>query len=131
MLIRLLRTHFAPYKRLVAVLVVLQAVQVTAALLLPRLNANIIDNGVLTGDQSYIRSHGALMLVVTLVQGTFAAAAVYVGARAEKPVTWWNRLVRRSRPTDMATRAPTYTAAAAKSPWHRVATSMRAPWERM
>ncbi len=28
-------------------------------------------------------------------------------SRAENPVTWWNRLVRRSRPTDMATRAPT------------------------
>ena len=86
MLIRLLRTHFAPYKRLVAVLVVFQAVQVTAALLLPRLNANIIDNGVLPGDQGYIRSHGALMLGVTLLQGTFAAVAVYVGARVAMSV---------------------------------------------
>ena len=86
MLIRLLRTHFAPYKRLLAVLVALQAVQVTAALFLPRLNANIIDHGVLTGDQGYIRSHGALMLLVTLVQGTFAAAAVYVGARVAMSV---------------------------------------------
>ncbi|HZB72931.1 MAG TPA: ABC transporter ATP-binding protein, partial [Acidimicrobiales bacterium] len=86
MLIRLLRTHFAPYKRLVALLIALQAVQVSAALVLPRLNATIIDQGVLTGDQGFIRSHGALMLLFTLVQGVFAAAAVYVGARVAMSV---------------------------------------------
>ena len=86
MLIRLLRTHFRPYKRLVVVLIALQAVQVTAALFLPRLNASIIDEGVLTGDQGFIRSHGALMLLVTLVQGLFAAAAVFVGSRVAMSV---------------------------------------------
>ena len=55
--------------------------QTTAALLLPTLNARIIDDGVLPGDLGFIRSEGALMLFVTLVQGAFAAAAVFVGAR--------------------------------------------------
>jgi ATP-binding cassette subfamily B multidrug efflux pump len=80
-LIGLLRSHLRPYKRLIAVIVALQAVQTSAALFLPRLNADIIDKGVLTGDQGYIRTLGAVMILATLVQGGFAAAAVYYGAR--------------------------------------------------
>jgi ATP-binding cassette subfamily B protein len=85
-LTRLLRTHLAPYGRLLAAVVALQGVQATAALLLPRLNANIIDQGVLTGDMGYIRSQGAVMLGVTFVQGTFAVIAVYYGARVAMSV---------------------------------------------
>mgnify|MGYP001032261413 CR=1 FL=1 len=81
MLTTLLRTHLGPYKRLIALVAVLQAVQTAAALTLPGLNADIIDHGVLPGDTGYIRTHGALMLLWALVQGTFAIAAVYVGAR--------------------------------------------------
>ena len=81
MLSRVLRVHLRPYKRLLGIIVLLQAVQTTAALLLPRINADIIDKGVLRGDQPYIRSLGAVMLVFTLVQGAFAAGAVYFGAR--------------------------------------------------
>ncbi len=66
---------------MLVLVVVLQAVQVTAALMLPSLNARIIDQGVLPGDLGYIRRHGALMLAVAVVQGCFAAAAMYVGAR--------------------------------------------------
>ncbi len=66
---------------MLALVVLLQAVQVTAALMLPSLNARIIDQGVLPGDIGYIRRHGALMLAVAVVQGVFAAAAMYVGAR--------------------------------------------------
>jgi ATP-binding cassette, subfamily B, multidrug efflux pump len=81
MLSRLLRSHLRPYKKLLALIVALQAVQTTAALLLPRVNADLIDKGVLAGDQGYIRTLGLVMVLVTLVQGTFAAAAVYYGAR--------------------------------------------------
>ena len=81
MLIRLLRSHLRPYKKLLALIIGLQAVQTTAALLLPGINADLIDRGVLPGDQGYIRAAGAVMVLVTLVQGLFAAAAVYVGAR--------------------------------------------------
>jgi ATP-binding cassette subfamily B protein len=61
--------------------VALQAVQTIAALLLPSLNARIIDHGVLRGDVGFIRSTGLVMLGITLIQGTFAAAAVYFGSR--------------------------------------------------
>jgi ATP-binding cassette subfamily B protein len=80
-LTRLLRTNLRPYKRDLIVLVCLQCVQVAAALLLPALNAEIIDQGVLTGDTAFIRSRGALMLLFSIVQVVFAVAAMRVGAR--------------------------------------------------
>src|SRR3954451_23312951 len=45
-LIRLLRSHLGPYKRPIGLLVALQLVSTIAALFLPTLNADIIDNGV-------------------------------------------------------------------------------------
>ena len=60
---------------------VLQAVQTFATLVLPSLNANIIDEGVLEGDRAYIWRTGAVMLCFALVQITFASMAVWHGAR--------------------------------------------------
>jgi ATP-binding cassette subfamily B protein len=80
-LIKLLRSTLRPYRRIIALVIALQAVQTVAALLLPTINARIIDDGVLPGNTGFIRSEGALMLGVTLVQGLFAATAVYFGAR--------------------------------------------------
>jgi ATP-binding cassette subfamily B protein len=80
-LIRLLRSKLRPYRRLLALVVVLQAIQALALLYLPTLNADIIDNGVLAGDNGYIRSTGLAMLGVTFVQIVFAVAAVYNGSR--------------------------------------------------
>jgi ATP-binding cassette subfamily B protein len=80
-LIRLLRTHLRPYRRDLVTLVLLHTVQAAAALTLPALNADIIDKGVLTGDNAYIRSRGGLMLVFSIVQVVFAVTAVRVGAR--------------------------------------------------
>ena len=68
MLIRLLRTHLRPYRRPLAAVVALQLVATIASLYLPSLNADIIDNGVVTGDTGYIWRTGAVMLGVTLVQ---------------------------------------------------------------
>ena len=82
MLIKLLRSHLAPYKRVLLAVVVLQSVQTIAALYLPALNANIIDKGVVTGDTDYIWRTGAIMLGVTLVQVSFAIGAVYFGSKA-------------------------------------------------
>ena len=81
MLIRLLRTHLRPYRRLLLVLVGLQAVQAIASLYLPFLNADVIDKGVMRGDTGYIWRTGGLMLAVTLVQLVFSIAAVYFGAK--------------------------------------------------
>jgi ATP-binding cassette subfamily B protein len=81
MLVKLLREKLRPYKRQIYLCIALQAVQTTAALLLPTLNARIIDDGVLTGNVGFIRSEGALMLGITLVQVAFASSAVFIGAR--------------------------------------------------
>ena len=81
MLIQLLRTHLRPYKRLLLLVVALQAVQTAAALALPGINADIIDKGVLPGDTGYIRSQGALMLGFSIVQVAFSVAAVWFGAQ--------------------------------------------------
>ncbi|GAA4250001.1 ABC transporter ATP-binding protein [Dactylosporangium darangshiense] len=81
MLIRLLRTYLRPYRGPITLVVVLQLVQTLATLYLPTLNADIIDNGVITGDTGYIMRIGGYMLAVTLVQIVCSAAAVYFGAR--------------------------------------------------
>ena len=52
MLIRLLRTYLRAYRRPLAAVLALQAVQAIANLYLPTLNADLIDNGVLTGDRA-------------------------------------------------------------------------------
>src|SRR5579862_2906620 len=81
MLIRLLREQLRPYRRLLWLVVAFQTVQTIAALALPTINANIIDNGVLKHDQAYIRSEGAIMLGLTVVQITFSVLSVYFGSR--------------------------------------------------
>ena len=81
MLIRLLRSYLRPYHKAITAVCVLQLVQSLATLLLPTLNADIIDNGVITGDTHYILRTGAIMLGVSVVQITCAIGAVYFGAR--------------------------------------------------
>jgi ATP-binding cassette subfamily B protein len=80
-LIRLLRAHLRPYRRPLALVVVLQLVQTLATLYLPTLNADIIDKGVVNGDTGYIMRTGGVMLAIALVQITCAVIAVYFGAR--------------------------------------------------
>ena len=81
MLIRLLRRYLQPYRRVLAVVVVLQLVGTMAALYLPSLNASIIDEGVAKGDTAFIWRTGGVMLVVSLLQIICAIAATYLGAR--------------------------------------------------
>jgi hypothetical protein len=52
-------------------------------------------------------------------------------SRAEKSVTRWNRAARASRPKLIATRAPTRTAATAKTTWTMANSSITAPRDRM
>jgi ATP-binding cassette subfamily B multidrug efflux pump len=82
MLLRLLRTYLLKYRGLLIVVVALTFVQTMCTLILPTLNADIIDKGVATGDTDYIWRVGGLMLLITLVQVLFAIAAVFYGARA-------------------------------------------------
>ena len=79
--IGLLRTYLRPYHRQILIVLVMLLIQAMATLYLPNLNADIIDKGIATGDTGYILAVGALMLLVTLVMGVAAVAAVYWGAR--------------------------------------------------
>jgi ATP-binding cassette, subfamily B, multidrug efflux pump len=81
MLVRLLRQYLTPYHNWLAAVVALQFVGTLAMLLLPSLNADIIDNGVARGDTSYIMRIGGVMLVVSLVQITCSVTAVYFGSK--------------------------------------------------
>jgi ATP-binding cassette subfamily B protein len=81
LLIRLVRAHLQPYRRDVQLVMVLQLMQTLATLYLPTLNAEIIDNGVVTGNTGYIWSKGGLMLAVALAQILCSVGAVYFGAR--------------------------------------------------
>jgi ATP-binding cassette subfamily B multidrug efflux pump len=80
-LIRLLRTHLGPYRKPIALLVLLQFLQTCASLYLPTLNADIIDDGVVKGDTGYILQFGALMVGVSVVQVVCNIGAVFYGAR--------------------------------------------------
>jgi ATP-binding cassette subfamily B multidrug efflux pump len=79
--IRLLRERLRPYWRQIIVVLVLLLVQAIASLYLPTLNADIINNGVVTGDTAYIIRVGGLMLLVTLVFVIASIIAVYWGSK--------------------------------------------------
>jgi ATP-binding cassette subfamily B protein len=79
---QLLKSHLGPYRNVLLLVVGLQSVQTFAALTLPTLNANLINNGVLVGDNEYILRIGAIMLGFTVIQIIFATGAVWFGARA-------------------------------------------------
>jgi ATP-binding cassette subfamily B protein len=81
MLWRLLKTYLAPFRRDVMLVLGLQLVATIAALYLPTLNADIIDNGVITGDTGYILRTGAVMLVWSLIHVGATVIAVYFGSR--------------------------------------------------
>ncbi|GAA0633724.1 ABC transporter ATP-binding protein [Sporichthya brevicatena] len=86
MLIPLLREHLRPYRRLLLAVVVLQLASTLAALYLPTLNADLIDNGIVRGDTGHILRVGAVMLVFTALQVAAAIAAVFVGAKVSMAV---------------------------------------------
>jgi ATP-binding cassette, subfamily B, multidrug efflux pump len=82
----LLRRFLRPHRGRLSIIAALLLVQAIGNLYLPSLNADIINNGVLTGDTGYILSIGALMLGVTLVQGVSAVAGVYLSAQVAMQV---------------------------------------------
>jgi len=82
MLWTLLVRYLRPHWRLLVAVVVFQLAQSVASLYLPSLNADIIDEGVATGDTGYILRVGGMMLLITLGQIVCAIIAVYFGAKA-------------------------------------------------
>ncbi|MCR2793882.1 ABC transporter ATP-binding protein/permease [Microbacterium sp. zg.Y625] len=81
MLGKLLARYTRPMWPLVVAVVVFQLAQSVASLLLPTLNADIIDEGVVTGDIEVIWSTGGVMLIVSAVQIVCAIIAVWFGSR--------------------------------------------------
>jgi len=81
-LISLLRRYLPPYRNALIAVVVLQFFGTLAALYLPTLNADIIDNGVAKADTQYILQIGAIMLAITFVQVACTIGAVWFGARS-------------------------------------------------
>ena len=81
MLLRLLRTHLAPYRTWLTIIVALQFTATAAMLYLPSLNADIIDKGIAEGDTGVIVRIGALMLGVTLVQAVCSMSSAWFGGR--------------------------------------------------
>ena len=98
MLLRILRTRLRPYAGNLSLVVVLQLIGTIASLYLPKLNADIIDNGVSKGDTAYIMRTGGWMLAVSLLQITCTIIAVYFGAktasavRARRPAAVFHRV---------------------------------------
>ena len=73
--------YFRPHWRVLVVIVLLVAGQTIGNLYIPNLNADLINNGVVKGDISYIWRTGALMGVIAVAIGVLAVIAAYLSAR--------------------------------------------------
>ncbi|WP_407565746.1 ABC transporter ATP-binding protein [Streptomyces sp. 184] len=81
MLVRILRAHLRPYRRDLAWVVALQLIATLTTLYLPTLNADIINHGVIPGDNGYIVRTGGWMVAFSVLQLCAAGGAVFFGAR--------------------------------------------------
>ena len=86
-LFRLIR----PYRGYVAIVLVLALAQSIGSLLLPRLMSDIVDKGIVKGDQRAILRTGGLMLVMSVVATLCAIAGSYY---ASKVATGFGRILR-------------------------------------
>ena len=82
MLAKLLKAYLPPYRWLLAGVLALQLFGAIASLILPTLNARIIDDGVARGDTGFIMSTGGIMLVVSLASIIASVASTYLAAKS-------------------------------------------------
>ena len=80
-MIPLLRRYLAPHKKVLIVISVLLLLQAIGTLILPSLNADIINQGVVVGDTGFILQTGGVMLAVSILVGIATVIAVYFSAR--------------------------------------------------
>ncbi len=80
-MIDLLRRYLPPYRTQVIVVMVLLLGQAVGNLALPTLNADIINDGVLTADLGKIWTLGGVMLAISVVLGIAAILTTYLAAR--------------------------------------------------
>ena len=83
---RLLKRFLPRVKWLLLAVAVAQAAQAVLALYLPRITADIIDQGVLVGDTDRIWEIGSWMLGVSVAQMATMICGVFFGARASMAV---------------------------------------------
>lgn len=76
-----MRRYLGRYRGQILIVLVLLLIQALTQLYLPDLNAEIINQGVSTGDTSLIVNVGALMVGVTIVLAITSLVAVYFSAR--------------------------------------------------
>lgn len=85
-MVSLLRVYLRPHSRVLALIAVLLLVQTIGTLVLPSLNADIINDGVVTGDTGNILRIGGVMLAVSVLVGLATVASVYFSARTAMQV---------------------------------------------
>lgn len=81
-MLKLLARFARPYSGQLVAVVILQLATVGAILFLPALNAQIIDDGIATGNTQVIWQLGGIMLAVALVQLAASVGSVYFAAIA-------------------------------------------------
>lgn len=86
MLVTLIRRYSKPYMPYILAVIAFQLASTIAALYLPSLNAQIIDEGVSRGDTDFIWRTGGVMLVVAFIQVGAAIAGVYFGSKTAMAV---------------------------------------------
>jgi len=86
LLFKLSMRYLRPYMGTVYLVIALQVIQTLAALALPTLNADIIDQGVVRADIPFIWRTGAEMLAISALQVACAVSAAYLGARTAMSV---------------------------------------------
>jgi ATP-binding cassette, subfamily B, multidrug efflux pump len=79
-LIALMRRLLEGHKARIAAIVLLQLVQAAANLLLPTLNAAIVDDGIVAGNTGVISRLGLAMALIAVLQAAAAIAAGYLAA---------------------------------------------------
>ena len=80
-MIPLLRRYLTPHKKILIVISVLLLLQAIGTLILPSLNADIINQGVVVGDTGFILQTGGVMLAVSILVGIATVIAVFFSAR--------------------------------------------------
>lgn len=80
MLIALMRRLLEGHKTRITAIVLLQLVQAAANLLLPTVNAAIVDHGIVPGNTAVISRLGVVMAVIAVLQAAAAIAAGYLAA---------------------------------------------------
>ena len=86
MLAGLLRRFMRPSAGLLCLLTIFIVVQAAGSLYLPNLNADLINEGVVTGDTGYIWRAGGTMIVIVFAIAAVSIVAVYLSSRVSMEV---------------------------------------------